>query len=146
VKTLHIDAEEIPWVTYERAGIVSSRRLLQVRPEEDLLVTQMSCGPSAVGALHRHHGPVYAFTQAGSWGHDRQFLYRPGVYVYETPGVVHRFLSGPEGATATFIYHGDVDFIGDGGEVVDSYTPANMLARYLEECEAQGLPRPNLLS
>lgn len=143
--TLHIDAEEIPWVSAEGGGMTAFSRLLHVRPEENFLASQMRCGPGVVGALHRHHGPVYALTQDGSWGHDTQFLYRPGVYVYETPGVVHRFLSGPDGATATFLYHGEVDFVDDDGEVVERYSASNMLERYLESCEEQGLPRPNLL-
>ena len=143
--TLHIDADDVPWVTYERAGVVSSRRMLQVRPDENLAVTQLRCDPGVVGALHRHHGPVFALTQSGAWGHDTSFLYHPGTYVYETPGVVHRFLSGPEPVTATFISIGNIDIFDDAGDLVSCYTPSGMLAAYFEACEAQGLPRPNVL-
>jgi quercetin dioxygenase-like cupin family protein len=143
--TLHLHEDDVPWVSYQRAGVVSSRRMLHVRPDEDLAVTQLRCDAGVVGALHRHHGPVFALTESGTWGHDTSFRYRHGTYVYETPGVVHRFLSGPESVTATFISIGNIDILDDDGALVSCYTPSGMLAAYFEACEAQGLPRPDVL-
>src|SRR5207244_3274258 len=100
-----------------------------------------------VGPLHRHLGPVHGFTSEGRWGHDTSFDYRPGSYIYEVPGIIHRFMSGPDGSVqAFFVEYGGIEAI-DGG----AFEPLVMLGveervtLYFNACEAAGLLRPNIL-
>jgi 2,4'-dihydroxyacetophenone dioxygenase len=106
--TLHIDAASQPYVEME-PGL--EYRLLHVRASDQLVVTQIRAQPFAVSKLHRHLAPVFGLTQSGVWGHDDQYLYRPGTYVYETPGVLHRFMNGPQVTEATFISLGDMEYV-----------------------------------
>jgi hypothetical protein len=99
------------------------------------------------GTLHRHGGPVYGFTSEGRWGHDTNFDYRRGTYVYEVPGIIHRFMSGSDGPVqAFFVEYGGIEAIDE-----ESFEPIVMLgvkervALYFDSCEAAGLPRPNIL-
>jgi 2,4'-dihydroxyacetophenone dioxygenase len=145
LKTLHIHADDLPFVEFE-SGIKT--RLLHARPQEGLVVTQIQASPGIVGRLHRHLEPVFGFTTRGTWGHDTDYKYRPGTYVYETPGVVHRFLAGPhEPAEAIFVSHGNLEwFDPETLEVVGVATPQVMLDAYVTKCAQLGHAAPSLLS
>ncbi len=143
-KTLHIDAGEVPYVE-DAPGRES--RLLHARADAPLLVTELRAQPGAVSPLHRHVSPVYGWTIEGAWGHDRQFLYRPGTYVFETPGVIHRFMNGPGVTRALYIQTGDVENIDPETRQIASVTRiTDRIDRYFQGCEEAGLPRPNILS
>ena len=144
-RTLHINHDDVPWVQ-NRPGV--KNRILHARPDENLIVSQSLFDPGVSVALHRHLSPVFAITQRGAWSHERGDLtYRPGVYVYEAVNVLHQFHNGPDTTEALFINMGNVEFVDpDTREVVRRESPASMLTRYYEKCEAAGLPRPNLLA
>jgi 2,4'-dihydroxyacetophenone dioxygenase len=142
LKTLHINTEEIPFIEFLPG---TETRLLQVRPSEKLVVTHIRAQPGAVSALHRHPSPVYGWTIQGQWGHDQQFEYRPGSYIFETPGVIHQFLAGPVVTEAVFISTGDLEFIDpETLEVRATATPQQILDQYMAKCEAIGIKPPIL--
>ncbi|MGV9797375.1 cupin domain-containing protein [Mycobacterium sp. NPDC003449] len=142
-RTLHMASDDLPWVP---VGPEAELRIIHARPDEDFVATQLRAQPGAEQGLHRHLAPVFGFTSRGAWGHDRTYEYRPGTYVYETPGVVHKFLNGPEVSEVFFINHGVIEFVdATGTEVIRSLTLAQMAEHYLAGCEEAGLPRPNVL-
>jgi 2,4'-dihydroxyacetophenone dioxygenase len=143
ITTQHIHCQDIPYV--EIGGGVQ-RRIVRARVDEGMLVSQVLAQPRAASLLHRHLAPVSGFTTEGAWGHDDRFLYTPGTYVFEPPGVVHQFLNGDAVSSAVFISFGSSEWLDPQTlEVVGSSTPKQTLAGYFEACESQGLPRPNLL-
>ena len=142
-KTLHISTADVPWVTI---GEGIRLRLLHARPEEDFIVQHIEAMPFAKTPLHRHTGPVFGFTLKGAWGHDESYGYEPGTYIYETPGVVHRFLNGPGVTEAVFVVHGPVEHVDPvSGEVVSRATAGSFVEAYLALCAKEGHPRPTLL-
>lgn len=142
--TTHVDCDVIPWLAIA-PGL--EQRVLQVRPDENLIVTQSRYQPHFAHGLHRHLGPIHGFTLAGAWGHEEGvFPYYPGVYLYEPAGVIHRFFNGPEVSQAMFVNFGDIELLDpETREVVRRDNAASQLKRYLENCEAAGLDRPALL-
>jgi len=139
--TLHISDTDVPWI---ESAPGFEFRILQARLDDPLVVNELRAQPGVESPLHRHDTPVLAWTIEGAWGHDRRYLYRPGTYVYETPGVVHRFLNGPEVTVALFIQTGDLVNLEDGDTGVLK-TLAQRVSWYFEACETAGLPRPNVL-
>ncbi len=138
-KTLHINSEALPWVPMT-AGL--EQRVLQARPEVDWYVTQLRAQPFAQTRLHRHATArgIGGFTLKGRWGHDKQYLYHPGVYIYETPGVVHQFFNGPEVSEVLFFGEGLTEFIdADTLDVSGVLTSEDQMAGYLERCQEQGI-------
>jgi 2,4'-dihydroxyacetophenone dioxygenase len=143
--TLHVHNEDVPFVEQGGSGI--QIRLLQASADDGVVTAEYRFAPGIVGGLHRHLGPVYGFTSEGRWGHDTNFEYRPGSYVYEVPGIVHQFMSGSGGPVQAF-------FVECGGiEAIDeeSFEPLAILgvkervALYFNACEAAGLARPNIV-
>jgi 2,4'-dihydroxyacetophenone dioxygenase len=143
--TLHINNEDVPFVDQGGSGI--EIRLLQASADDGVVSAEYRFAPGIVGPLHRHLGPVYGFTSEGRWGHDTNFDYRPGSYVREVPGIIHRFMSGPdESVQAFFVEYGGIEAIDEA-----SFEPLTMLGveervtLYFKACEAAGVPRPNIL-
>ncbi|MDE8654528.1 cupin domain-containing protein [Novosphingobium album (ex Liu et al. 2023)] len=142
--TTHVDCADIPWITVA-PGL--EQRVLQARPDENLIVTQSRYQPHFTHGLHRHLGPIHGYTIAGAWGHeDGRYPYRPGVYLYEPAGVVHRFFNGPAVSQAMFVTFGDIELLDPATRaVIRRDDAAGQARRYLEGCEAAGVARPPIL-
>jgi 2,4'-dihydroxyacetophenone dioxygenase len=143
-KTLHIRVEDVPFVQGS-AGI--EFRMLQYRPDDNLVVIELQAQPGAESPLHRHLGPVLGWTTKGAWGHDRTYSFQPNSYIFETPGVIHRFLNGPEVTRALYVLMGATEQIDpESLQVIGTSELSGKLTGYLEACESAGLPRPNVLT
>lgn len=149
ISTLHMHVDDVPWVSQsgkiEVDGVES--RVLHARPEEGFVVTNIRTGPGVLSPMHRHIGPSFAYTIKGAWGHDTTYSYRTGTYVFETPGVIHRFYSGHEPVTEViFVVYATLEFIDpESMEVTGTATPFDVVQSYFESCEAAGFGRPNIL-
>lgn len=145
ISTRHVLLDDYPWVEMS-PGL--DTRVLQARPAEQMIMMQTRAHPGAVSALHRHLGPVFGLTQQGAWGHHpSDFPFKPGSYICEPLNELHRFHNGPDISEIFFVYHGDVEIMDERGrEVLGRSNAATALARYLQQCEQLGLPRPNVLN
>lgn len=136
-KTLHIHSVDLPYIT---VGFGTESRVLIARPKEGLFAIQFRAQPGVKSPLHKHRTPVIGFTLSGMWGHDDQYLYRPGTFIYETPGVIHQFINGPDVTEAVFVGDPNLDFVDpETLEVTGSYTGAEMIANYVQKCKEQGV-------
>jgi len=97
--------------------------------------------------IHRHTGPVDAFTLTGRWHYlEYDFFSVAGSYIYEPANSVHT-LDVPEDNEGTtnvlFVIEGALlNLDADGG--IESVTDgAAILEAYMALLEAEGKPRPN---
>jgi 2,4'-dihydroxyacetophenone dioxygenase len=142
--TSHIDVDDIPWVSTGVPGMES--RILHYREDAEMTASQVRAAPFTVSGKHIHLGPVHSITYAGCWGHDLDYEYVKGTYIFEPIGVVHQFFSGPEAVDAFFLSYGESQWIDEEtGEIGGSMGVHARVARYFQQCEEQGLPRPNIL-
>jgi quercetin dioxygenase-like cupin family protein len=141
--TAHLNVKDVPWV---ESAPGMELRVVHYREDAQMLATQLRAAPGATSDKHRHLGPAHAFTTAGSWGHDDDYEYVPGSYIFEPVGVVHRFFGGPDGAEAFFLTYGESEWIDEEtGEVAGALGARALAEQYFQLCEEQGLPRPNVL-
>ncbi len=143
VNTLHVDIEDLPWVE-TRPGM--ELRYIHSDASKGINVIQLRAQPWVKSELHRHLGFVFGITTRGAWGHDpKEFGYKPGSFICE-PNEVHAFFNGPEISEAFFISGpgGMVDYDDAGNEVVREQNSKDGMQWYLDQCEAKGLPRPNI--
>ncbi len=144
---VHRGDEELPWAD---AGGGVELKVAMVRADEGLWIVRNRFAPGVVVQTHRHTGPVYAHTLGGSWKYaEYPEVNRAGSFLFEPAGSVHT-LTVPESNTEPtdvwFQIHGvNLNLAADGS--VESVTDgAGVLAAYLALCEAQGLPRPNVVT
>ena len=140
----HIHGDDLPWVTNSTGQF----RVLQANLSDNFIVSEWLFEAGRETRLHLHRHPVFAFTYSGNWGHrPNDFEYRRGTYVYEPLNVLHRFHNGPEKTHCMFVINGDIEILDpDSQEVIERITPATTRTFYLEACEREGRPRPNLLT
>src|SRR4051812_41062991 len=139
LNTQHLHTDELPWVK-EGTGVF---RLLLFRPEQNLVVTHWRLPAGTVSGVHRHAGPVTVYTMAGIWSHRPDVMeYRPGTFVSEPVGALHRFHAGPGEVEGLGYSFGDTEAFNEDGELTGTQTQQSKVDRYFELCEAQGFGRP----
>jgi quercetin dioxygenase-like cupin family protein len=142
IDTEHLHGDELPWVSNGNVAY----RLLLARESDNLVVTHWRAAPHTKSGFHRHLGSVLVFTLAGTWSHRPDVMdYRPGSYVAEPVGALHRFFAGPSPVEAIGYSFGDTEAVNAQGEVVGVQTLRTKVDDYYKQCEAQGFGRPAIL-
>ena len=140
---VHIGADELPFVDI---GDGSKLKVLQVKEREGLWIVENTFQNGYEVQRHRHTGPVYAFTTSGAWKYkEYPYVNRAGSFLYEPANSVHTLQCIEDDTHVWFTIYGanlNLDADGNVESVIDG---ALTLAGYYALCEAEGLPRPNVL-
>ena len=140
---VHIGADELPFVDI---GDGSKLKVLQVKEREALWIVENIFRAGYEVQKHRHTGPVYAYTTSGAWKYaEYPYVNRAGSFLYEPANSVHTLQCIEDDTHVWFqIYGANLNLDADGNveSVIDG---ALTLSAYYALCEAEGLPRPNVL-
>jgi 2,4'-dihydroxyacetophenone dioxygenase len=141
---VHVGADDLPWVDI---GDGSLLKVLQVKEEEGLWIVQNVFQAGYEVQTHRHTGPVWGYTVSGAWKYkEYEYVNRAGSFLYEPAGSVHTLQCVENDTLVWFHMYGanlNLDAEGNVESVIDG---AGALAAYYALCEAQGLPRPDVLT
>ena len=138
------DEKDLPFVPL---GDGTDLQLLQVDVDAGLWVVRTRWEPGVTVPTHKHTGPVYAFTLAGSWKYLEypEDLNVAGSYLFEPAGSVHT-LHVPESNTETtdavFVIHGANLNLDEAGNVTMVIDAAFIRDFYLALCEEAGHGTP----
>jgi anti-sigma factor ChrR (cupin superfamily) len=91
---------------------------------------------------HRHSGgQVLGFVLQGSWRYlERDWVARPGTFVYEPPGDIHTLVvDGAEEMITLFLLEGVIQYLDDDDRVVYQDDVFTKLDRYMRFCQEQGI-------
>ena len=140
----HVGDDEELWVN---AGFGVGLKLVRLDASKGTWVIENRFEPGVRLQIHRHTGPVDAFTLTGRWHYlEYDFFSVAGSYIYEPANRVHT-LDVPEDNEGTtnvlFVIEGALlNLDADGG--IESVTDgAAILEAYMALLEAEGKPRPN---
>jgi 2,4'-dihydroxyacetophenone dioxygenase len=141
---VHVGADDLPWVDI---GDGSKLKVLQVKEEEGLWIVQNIFQAGYEVQTHRHTGPVWGYTVSGAWKYkEYDYVNRAGSFLYEPAGSVHTLQCVEDDTLVWFHMYGanlNLDAEGNVESVIDG---ASALAAYYALCEAEGLPRPDVLT
>ncbi len=146
-EAFHLGEEEIPWVD---TGTGVELKLVQADIEAGLWIVRNRFAPGVVVQKHKHTGQVYGYTLTGAWMYaEYDYINRAGSFLYEPAGSEHTLTVPDDNTELTDvwfqIYGSNLSLDADGN--VESITDAEgIYAAYMAMCEAQGLPRPNVLT
>ncbi len=146
-EAFHLGEEEIPWVD---TGTGVELKLVQADIEAGLWIVRNRFAPGVVVQKHKHTGQVYGYTLTGAWMYaEYDYINRAGSFLYEPAGSEHTLTVPDDNTELTDvwfqIYGSNLNLDADGN--VESITDAEgIYAAYMAMCEAQGLPRPNVLT
>jgi 2,4'-dihydroxyacetophenone dioxygenase len=140
---VHIGADELPFV---ELGGGNKLKVIQVREAEGLWIIENIFQKGFTVQPHRHTGPVFGYTVSGAWKYkEYEYVNRAGSFLYEPAGSVHTLECIEDDTRVWFQMYGvnlNLDAEGNVDSVADG---ARSLAVYLQLCEAQGFPPPNVL-
>jgi len=135
-----VDSEALPWVPQgERVWFKPLRfDLTNGRWVNLLKIT----GGGKVNR-HRHSGgQVLGYVLKGGWRYlERDWVARPGTFVYEPPGDIHTLVvdEGEEMQTL-FLLEGVIQYLDEEDRVIYQDDVFTKLERYHSYCRASGLP------
>lgn len=139
-----IDAESLPWVPQgERVWFKPLRFDLAAGRWVNLL--KITGG----GKVNRHRhsgGQVLGFCLKGRWHYlERDWVARPGTFVYEPPGDIHTLVVDPgEEMQTLFLLEGVVQYLDDDDNVIYQDDVFTKLERYRKYCQEQGIEPQDL--
>jgi 2,4'-dihydroxyacetophenone dioxygenase len=146
-RAIHRSEDELPFLAL---GDGTHIQLLHADVEKGLWVVRTRFEPGITIPRHKHTGEVFAFTIAGRWRYlEYPEVNSAGSYLYEPAGSIHT-LTVPddvEGLTDVWfaIYGANLN-LDDDGNVTTVVDAGLILELYVGMCEAQGLPRPPVVT
>jgi quercetin dioxygenase-like cupin family protein len=140
---IHRGGDELPFVDI---GGGNKLKVIQVKEGEGLWIVENIFQNGFDVQTHRHSGPVWGYTVSGAWKYkEYDYVNRAGSFLYEPAGSIHTLQCIEDDTQVWFHMYGvnmNLDAKGNVESVTDG---ASSLAAYYALCEAQGLPRPNVL-
>lgn len=139
-----VDSEALPWVPQgERVWFKPLRFDLANGRWVNLLKV------TGGGKVNRHRhggGQVLGYVLKGGWHYqEREWVARPGTFVYEPPGDIHTLIvdEGEEMQTL-FLLEGVIQYLDDDDRVIYQDDVFTKLERYRRYCSDHGVPYVNL--
>ena len=142
-EAVHIGRDDMPFVDI---GDGSKLKVLQVRPKEGLWIIENIFQAGYEVDTHKHTGPVFGYTVSGAWKYkEYDYVNRAGSFLYEPAGSIHTLQCVEDDTRVWFqMYGSNINL--DAQDNVTSIVDGQLtLEFYYAMCEAQGLPRPNVL-
>lgn len=88
---------------------------------------------------HKHPAPVHAYVIKGSWRYlERDWVARPGSYLFETPGDIHTLVVDEEQDEMITLFqnHGSITYFHEDGtidKVIDTFHYVNLAEAHFEK-------------
>ena len=140
---VHIGTGELPFVDI---GNGNKLKVIQVKEREGLWIVENIFQNGFSVQTHRHTGPVWGYTVAGAWKYkEYDYVNRAGSFLYEPAGSQHTLECIEDETRVWFQMYGVNLNLADDGTIDSVFDGPGALEAYYALCEAQGLPRPNVL-
>ena len=150
-QSFHASSDDLPWADDWAGDPGIKLKLLMADIEGARFAVRMLFDPGLQVFEHKHTGEVHAFTLAGEWFY-LEYPDSPsntkGSYLFEPAGSVHTLTVPDDNTEVTdvwFAIRGANLNLDADGNVESVYDAGFMRDAYFMLCEAQGLPRPNLI-
>jgi len=141
---VHVGADDLPWADI---GDGNKLKVLQVKEREGLWIVHNVFQAGFEVQKHRHTGPVWGYTTSGAWKYkEYDYVNRAGSFLYEPANSVHTLQCIEDDTLVWFHMYGANLNLDADGNVETVSDGSNTLEAYYLLCEAQGLPRPNVLT
>ena len=142
-----IDTDEIPWVpTFEGSEDVFFKPIrFDLTTGNWIHITKFKAGKG--NTRHKHTGgPVLAYTLQGTWRYlEREWIAKPGSFVYEPPGDVHTLVVvGEEDNITLFNLSGVIEYYDEDGNLTLQDDMFYRMKRYRDHCEQNNIPVKDL--
>jgi quercetin dioxygenase-like cupin family protein len=141
---IHVGVDDLPFVDI---GGGNKLKVIQVKETEGLWIVENIFMAGYEVPKHRHTGPVWGYTTSGAWKYkEYTYVNRAGSVLYEPAGSVHTLQAIEDNTRVWFHMYGANLNLDADGNIESVFDGPGTLAAYYALCEAEGLPRPNVLT
>jgi quercetin dioxygenase-like cupin family protein len=142
-EAIHIGRDDLPFVDI---GNGNKLKVLMVDEGQGLWVVENIFQAGFAVQTHKHTGPVYGYTTSGAWKYkEYDYVNRAGSFLFEPAGSIHTLTCVEDDTQVWFQMYGSNLNLDEDGNIASVADGAGTLAAYYALCEAQGLPRPNVV-
>lgn len=142
-EAIHIGNDDLPFIDI---GDGSLLKVLQVNLTQGFWIIENVFQAGYEVQKHRHTGPVWGYTRSGAWKYkEYDFVNREGSFLYEPAHSEHTLQSIEDNTRVWFQMYGTNLNLDADGNVESTADGLISLEFYYAMCEAQGLPRPNVI-
>ena len=142
-EAIHIGEDDLPFV---EIGNGNKLKVLQVDERQGLWIVENIFQAGFAVQTHKHTGPVYGYTTSGAWKYaEYDYVNRAGSFLFEPAGSIHTLTCIEDDTRVWFQMYGSNLNLDEDGNIASVADGAGTLAAYYALCEAQGLPRPNVV-
>jgi len=142
-----INVNDIPWVpTFTEAdGVWFKPVRFDLTTGNWIHISKFKAGKG--NARHRHTGgTVLAYTLQGTWRYlERDWVAKPGTFVYEPPGDIHTLVVDEgEDMITLFNLGGVIEYFDQDGNVILQDDIFYRMKKYFDYCEEHNIPVKDL--
>jgi quercetin dioxygenase-like cupin family protein len=142
-EAVHIGVDDLPFVDI---GGGNKLKVLQVDERQGLWIIENIFQSGFAVQTHKHTGPVYGYTTSGAWKYkEYDYVNRAGSFLFEPAGSIHTLTCIEDNTRVWFQMYGANLNLDEDGNIDSIADGAGTLAAYYALCEAEGLPRPNVV-
>jgi 2,4'-dihydroxyacetophenone dioxygenase len=139
----HRGSADLPFV---EIGDGNKLKVIQVDVAEGLWIVENIFQAGYAVQTHRHTGPVYGYTTSGAWKYrEYEYVNRAGSFLFEPAGSVHTLECIENDTQVWFQMYGVNINLAADGTIESVFDGPGTLEVYYALCEAEGLPRPDVL-
>jgi 2,4'-dihydroxyacetophenone dioxygenase len=141
---VHLGADDLPFV---EIGDGAKLKVIMVKARDGLWIVENIFQSGYEVQRHKHTGPIYAYTTSGAWKYkEYDYGNRAGSFLFEPAGSVHTLQCIEDDTHVWFQMYGANLNLDADGNVESVFDGAGTLEAYYLLCEAEGFPRPNVLT
>lgn len=133
-----VDTEDMPWIPYDdgtchfkpiRFDFTTGTWTYLFKIKENATLTR-----------HRHTGgSVIGFNIQGTWRYaERDWVAKPGTFIFEPPGDIHTLITGDEEVITLFILGGSLQYFDEENNIIGQDDIFEVYKRYCTFCEQNG--------
>ena len=140
---VHIGGDDLPFVDIGGGNLL---KVIQVKEREGLWIVENVFQAGFEVQKHRHTGPVWGYTTSGAWKYkEYDYVNRAGSFLYEPAGSIHTLQCVEDDTRVWFQMYGVNLNLAADGSIESVFDGPGALEAYYALCEAEGLPRPDVL-
>lgn len=131
--------EDLPWVPFDDG--TCHFKPLRFDLATGLWTYLFKIRSNKVVTRHRHTGgSVIGYNIQGEWRYkERNWIAKPGTFIFEPPGDIHTLITGNEEVVTLFILGGALQYFDEHNSIIGQDDIYTVLKKYRDYCNENGL-------
>ncbi|MFC5471891.1 2,4'-dihydroxyacetophenone dioxygenase family protein [Cohnella suwonensis] len=134
--------DELPWVPFDQGNANCFFKPLRFDLNTGIWTYLFKIKSNQILTRHRHTGgTVIGYNIQGKWRYqERDWIARPGTFIFEPPGDIHTLITEDEEVVTLFILGGALQYFDEDNRVIGQDDIYTVLKKYRDFCQEHEIP------